>query len=110
MFGGILTMAPLVVKPIEQSGPPPAHLLCAVGKHCCYGCASKALADYWSADNWHPTIGRLPINTKSYKNLTCSRKRVVGHDSALHITVKPALDDRPFVKPKIGRSKQVVAQ
>ena len=33
-----------------------------------YRCTDKSLADYWSADNRHLTIGPLPINIK---NLIC---------------------------------------
>ena len=41
-------------------------------QHCHYDYrrTDKALAEYRSADNRGITIGRLPINTKSYKNLT----------------------------------------
>ena len=41
-------------------------------QHCHYDYrrTDKALANYRSADNRGLTIGRLPINTKSYKNLT----------------------------------------
>ena len=81
------------------------YIWCSEDGYGAWTCTNKALADYWSADNQRLTIGRLPVNTESYKNLTFllfwDRKTVVDHDPALRITVKPALGDHPFVKLKV---------
>jgi len=58
-----------------------------------------------SADNWRLKICRLPINTKSYNNLTFLlfeiENKLLIVIPALRITVKPALGDHTFVKLKV---------
>jgi len=69
-----------------------------------------ALVRHWPTQ----TIGRLSINTKSYKNLTFLPSDIETKLSmvipALRVTVKPALGYHPFVKLKVVAKKQVVAQ
>jgi len=73
------------------------YISCSVSERC----TDKTLADYRSANNPRLTTGQLPINTKSYKNLTFLsfeiEKKLLIVIPALWITVKPVFGDHPFV-------------
>jgi len=74
---------------------------------------NKALADYRLADNQHLTIGRLPINTKSYRNLTFLPFEIEKSCWLwfLHYELQYNLLWRPPIRQaKSGRTKQVVTQ